>query len=261
MTINDTVMYFADAAKAKNTQISLDPLAFILSAMKAGAYVGIGIILIFTIGHTADPAIRPLAMGATFGIALTLVIFAGSDLFTGYTMYGAQALLSKTINAWGYTRLLFATWIGNLLGSILLALLFILAGGGAMLDAAHDGLLHIVVAKKMAASPIELLSRGILCNWLVCLAIWTSARTKSDTAKCILIFWCLMAFIAAGFEHSVANMTVFALALFSEHGSHVTLQGAAYNLFWVTFGNTVAGALVMGWGYWRIGRSAKTVLG
>ena len=60
----------------------------------------------------------------------------------------------------------------------------------------------------MNAPALELFARAILCNWLVCLAIWTSARMTSDAAKCIAIFWCLYAFIASGFEHSVANMTL-----------------------------------------------------
>lgn len=68
--------------------------------------------------------------------------------------------------------------------------------------------------------------------------------------ECIIIFWCLYAFIASGFEHSVANMTVFSLALFSEHPETISFLGACYNLFWVTIGNTVSGAVLMGTGYW-----------
>jgi len=69
---------------------------------------------------------------------------------------------------------------------------------------------------------------------------------------CILIFWCLFAFIAAGFEHSVANMTIFAVALMSEHPDAVTFTGAAHNLVWVTVGNAISGAGVMGLGYWIV---------
>jgi nitrite transporter NirC len=82
------------------------------------------------------------------------------------------------------------------------------------------------------------------------LALWTSARTTSDSAKCILIFWCLFAFIACGFEHSVANMTVFAVALFGHPPANVTLGGMAYNLLFVTIGNVIGGAVFVGLGYW-----------
>ena len=105
--------------------------------------------------------------------------------------------------------------------------------------------------------PLELLMRGILCNWLVCLALWMSARTKSDAAKCILIFWCLFAFIASGFEHSVANMTLFAIALFGNHPDTVTIGGMFYNLLWVSIGNIIAGVVFMAAAYWQAnGRNA-----
>jgi nitrite transporter len=101
----------------------------------------------------------------------------------------------------------------------------------------------------MNAAPLALSARGALCNWLVCLALWTSARASSDAAKCILIWWCLFAFIAAGFEHSVANMTVFSLALLGAHPPSVTVGGMVYNLLWVTLGNIVGGAGFVAMGY------------
>ncbi len=111
----------------------------------------------------------------------------------------------------------------------------------------------------MNAPAIELLARGILCNWLVCLALWMSGRTKNDAAKCIVIFWCLFAFISSGFEHSIANMTVFAVALLGNHPETVNLLGAFYNLFWVTIGNTISGGIFMALGYWLYaGRNTVT---
>lgn len=252
MTIAETVAHFARYAASKNVALSADPVGFALSAMKAGAYVGIGIVLIFTLGQTADPSWRNLVMGASFGIALTLVIFAGSDLFTGHAMYGAHGWLSGTLRAPAVLRLWAASWGGNLAGSMILAALFVIGGGGVVLQSDGHDLLHKIALKKMSGGAFELVARGMLCNWLVCLAIWTSARSSNDAAKCILIFWCLFAFIASGFEHSVANMTVFSLALMSPHPAEITAAGAGWNLLWVTIGNIVSGALVMGWGYWRI---------
>ena len=83
----DTLDHFAAVAERKAAMIRSHPLPFFVSAMMAGAYVGLGIILIFSVGATLDPAWRRLVMGASFGIALTLVIFAGSELFTGHTMF------------------------------------------------------------------------------------------------------------------------------------------------------------------------------
>ena len=83
----ETVDQFATVAVGKAAFLRRSPLGFWISSMMAGAYVGLGIILIFCVGANVDPSIRPIVMGASFGIALTLVIFAGSDLFTGHTMF------------------------------------------------------------------------------------------------------------------------------------------------------------------------------
>jgi nitrite transporter NirC len=133
-----------------------------------------------------------------------------------------------------------------------------MGGGGQVLKEGADLLLQ-VAGYKIASDPIALLCRGALCNWLVCLALWTSARTRDDTAKCILIFWCLFAFIACGFEHSVANMTIFSVALFWSHNEAISLLGVTYNLFWVTVGNAIGGAVFMALAYWTVaGRPSET---
>ena len=128
------------------------------------------------------------------------------------------------------------------------------AGGGGLVLGGKSPLIVNVAAAKMNAPAIELIARALLCNWLVCLAIWTSARMSNDTAKCIAIFWCLYAFIASGFEHSVANMTLLSIALLTEHPPTVTLGGLGWNLLWVTIGNILSGAGIMGVGYWAASR-------
>jgi nitrite transporter NirC len=239
---------FAALAAAKATYSREKPLAFFVSSMMAGAYVGIGIILIFTLGQQFEPALRPLVMGGCFGIALTLVVFAGSDLFTGHTMFMTIGLARGTVEPTAVARAWLLCWVGNLVGSALLALVFWLGGGGQILKDGAD-LIFAASAAKMGASATALIARGALCNWLVCLALWTSARATSDAAKCILIWWCLFAFIAAGFEHSIANMTIFSIALLGAHPASVTFGGAAYNLLWVTVGNIVGGAGFVAGGY------------
>jgi nitrite transporter len=244
-----TITTFCETAATK-AEISLKrPLAFLVSSAMAGAYVGIGIILIFGLGQAVDPAWRSLVMGTSFGIALTLVVFAGSDLFTGHTMFMTLGVLRGAVTPTSLARTWVFSWAGNLLGAVLLAYIFFLGGGGSVLKEGAD-LIYNVSAAKMHAPALQLVARAALCNWLVCLALWTSARTTSDAAKCILIFWCLFAFIASGFEHSVANMTVFAVALFGHAPATVTIEGAAYNLLFVTIGNVIGGAVFVGLGYW-----------
>jgi nitrite transporter NirC len=250
----ETVDLFAKTAVAKAEFLRRSPLGFTISSMMAGAYVGLGIILIFAVGNAADPDIRPIVMGGSFGIALTLVIFAGSDLFTGHTMFMALGWLQGRTNLRDLTACWGASWGGNLFGCVILAALFV-AGGGGLALAGKNPLIVTVAAAKMNGPALELFARAILCNWLVCLAIWTAARMTSDTAKCIAIFWCLYAFIASGFEHSVANMTLFSIALLAPHPPTVTIGGMAWNLLWVTLGNIVSGAGIMGVGYWAASRT------
>ncbi len=257
----DTVDQFAKTAVAKSAFLRRSPLGFTISSMMAGAYVGMGIILIFCVGNAVDPSIRPVVMGASFGIALTLVIFAGSDLFTGHTMFMTHGWLRGRTSlcelgaCWGLS------WAGNLFGCVILAALFVAGGGSpALLGLGGKApLIVTVAAAKMNAPALELMARAILCNWLVCLAIWTSARMTSDAAKCIAIFWCLYAFIASGFEHSVANMTLLSIALLTEHPATVSLSGLGWNLLWVTIGNAIAGAGIMGLGYWAASRTPAAV--
>jgi len=171
----ETVDQFAAVATAKAAFLRRSPLGFWISSMMAGAYVGLGIILIFCVGANVDPSIRPIVMGASFGIALTLVIFAGSDLFTGHTMFMSLGVLRRRIGLSDLVSSWSMTWVGNLVGAGLLAALFVAGGGGPVLHS-DSQLIMKVAAAKMNAPAIELFARAILCNWLVCLAIWMSAR-------------------------------------------------------------------------------------
>jgi nitrite transporter len=245
----ETIDGFVKAAEKKLAAMRQAPGGFFVSSMLAGAYVGMGIILIFILGGQVPPEFQKLVMGATFGIALTLVVIAGAELFTGHTMFMALrayrgiGTLADLGASWGMT------WAGNLVGALALVALFALGGGSGILSS-PDTLVMKVAAFKMNSPGAALFARAILCNWLVCLAIWMSARVNSDSAKCIVIFWCLLAFIASGFEHSVANMTLLGLALAGNHPETVSLGGFAWNLGWVTLGNAVGGAIFVAGAYY-----------
>jgi nitrite transporter len=243
-----TIESFVKSAQAKLGHANSSPAGFFVASMLAGAYVGFGILLIFVLGSSVPPEWRKLVMGVSFGIALTLVVIAGAELFTGHTMFMALRRYSGQGSYGDIAKTWTITWIGNLAGSVLLAALFALGGGSGILDK-PDGFLMTVAAGKMSAPWFVLLARAILCNWLVCLALWMSARVQSESAKCIVIFWCLFAFIACGFEHSIANMTVLAIAMFGNHPETVTIAGFAYNMLWVTLGNIIGGAVFVAGSY------------
>ncbi|PZD94421.1 nitrite transporter NirC [Paenibacillus sambharensis] len=226
---------------------------YLLAAALAAVYVGIGIILIFTIGAplaAAGSPVTSMLMGMSFGIALTLVVFAGAELFTGNNMYFTMATLAGKTTWKDTLRNWFYCYFGNLAGALFFCLLIL--GTGLFAHVEPGSLLFTAAAKKMHLSYSEAFFRGILCNWLVCLSLWTAMRAKEDTAKLILIFWMLFAFIASGYEHSIANMTVLSLALMLPHPDTITLAGWFHNMIPVTLGNIVGGAFFVGTMYWLI---------
>lgn len=247
---------FSNHAAEKVKILEQRPIVIWIGGLLAGAYVGIGIILIMVLGTDTPPEFRKLVMGATFSIALMLVFFAGAELFTGYTMYTAFGVLKKRFTVYRAIQVCTVVWLANLVGALLLAWMYKLGGG--VLTESPDTVLQLIAYKKMNASAVQLFFNGILCNWLVCLAIWMAARMKSDTTKYIAMFWCLFAFIASGYEHSVANMTVFSLALLGPDVQGIDLAGAGFNLFWVTLGNVVSGVVFMGMGYWYMSQTSDS---
>lgn len=236
-----TITGFADRAAAEAVAIRRSPLGFFVGAMLAGTYIGIAMILAISTAAGLPAGVRPLVMGATFGLGLLLTVFAGGELFTGYVMYLGFGLMRRTISWADAALLLVVVWIGNFVGALLLSALFI-AGGGGQVFANAATMFNAYAAHKVEADGLALLCRAILCNWLVCLAIWAAARVTGDAAKCIVMGWILLAFVAAGFEHSVANMTALTLGYFSP-GETIAIPGILHNLAYVTLGNII-GALV-----------------
>src|SRR3569623_1653608 len=251
----ETITVVAATARAKANLLSRSPLSYLVLAMLAGAYIGFGIILVFSIGAplaAAGSAAVKVVMGASFGIALSLVIFAGSELFTGNNMVMAVGSLtgevswSRTLAVWG------ACGGGNLLGSLLLA--YAAVQTGRLSKAPLKDFLATAALAKINAPFGERFFRGLLCNTLVCLAVWTGLRTKDDTAKLGMNFWCLFAFIGAGYEHSVANMTLLGMNLLGAHDPRITWGGFVHHLEPVTLGNIVGGAVVGGAAYFFVAR-------
>ena len=239
------------AAEKKVEALDRSLPRYLVMAALAGAYIGLGIALIFAIGAPLSAANSPftkVVMGASFGIALSLVILGGAELFTGNAMvlpfgsFAGRTTWSGLARLWGWSL------VGNLIGSIALAAL--LAWSGSFAGDPQRTFVENTAQAKMNLPFATAFVRGILANWLVCLAVWCSFRTTSDMAKLTMVFWCLFAFIGAGFEHSVANMTLLALALFQPHADTLTWMGYVNNLVPVTLGNAVGGAIFVAGAYW-----------
>lgn len=243
----------ASIAKNKENLLEENSLGYIMSSMLAGIYVGFGILLIFTIGGFLQPTGTPstkILMGVSFGIALSLVLVAGSELFTGNNLIMMVGSLNKKVSWKGSLKVWLYSYIGNFLGSILLAILYVKSK--LPTESVADFIISGSQA-KIDAGFTPLLIRGILCNMLVCLAVWCFFKLKNETAKLIMIFWCLFAFITIGMEHSIANMTLITIA-FMLPNSGISIAGIFKNLIPVTIGNFIGGAIFIGWVYWYIAK-------
>lgn len=164
------------AAKAKVNLLKTNKLGYFISSMLAGLYVGMGIMLIFTIGGllggSGSPATK-IVMGVSFGVALSLVIMAGSELFTGNNFIMTAASLRKEVKWTDTINIWIVCFIGNLVGSIIAGYLFYATG----LTAGPVGeFIAKTSAAKMSVPFLPLLVRGIFCNILVCLATWCSFK-------------------------------------------------------------------------------------
>lgn len=257
LLINKFILKIVDSAEEKAQLLHRSFIRYFILSMLSGVYIGFGVILVFSIGAplkaTGSPWLRAL-MGASFALALTLVIFAGSELFTGNNMTMTIGSLAKRVSWIDTLKVWLASFIGNLAGSLLLALMMV--GTGLTVTPPLKDFILSVSADKMTAPFSQLFIRGILCNMLVCLAIWMATRAREETARLILIFWCLFGFIGPGFEHSVANMTLLGMGLFTPNDNPmVTWMGFANNLVPVTLGNTVGGSVFIGAAYWFISQN------
>lgn len=252
----DSIEKISNSAENKVNLLKSSKGKYFLSSALAGLYVGLGILLIFTIGGLLSQANSPfvrILMGLSFGIALSLVIMAGSELFTGNNLIMTIGVLEKKVRLSQLISIHLYSFFGNLAGSICLALIFAYSG---LIDGSTGAFILKTAKAKMELPLLQLFLRGILCNILVCLAVWCSFRLKEETGKLIMIFWCLFAFITTGYEHSVANMTLLSAALLTPGAVGVSVAGFIYNLAWVTLGNIIGGALFVAVSYWYISRKS-----
>jgi len=244
----ETIDALGERAAARVAASRASILGHIAGSILAGMYVGAAIVLILILGSTAPRDVQRLVMAVSFGGALTMVIFAGSELFTGSNLILTLGVASRRVRFRDLVLNWVLTWIGNLLGSAMVAVMVTQA---RVLDAEPiRSFVLSVVDRKMHLAPEALFWRAVLANWLVCLGVWMSARSKSDAARILLIWWSMFTFIACGYEHSVANMCGLLLGLLQPHGTSITFNGYAYNLGIVTAGNIVGGAALVGGLYW-----------
>eukprot|EP00304_Pavlova_gyrans_P008262 CAMPEP_0206038274 /NCGR_PEP_ID=MMETSP1466-20131121/3996_1 /ASSEMBLY_ACC=CAM_ASM_001126 /TAXON_ID=44452 /ORGANISM="Pavlova gyrans, Strain CCMP608" /LENGTH=257 /DNA_ID=CAMNT_0053412867 /DNA_START=209 /DNA_END=982 /DNA_ORIENTATION=+ len=234
-----------DGAIASGTvKGDMPPAKIVLLGMVAGVHIGFGACLAVMVGgavpaiKAANPGLQRIIQGAfglPFGLLMTTI--SGAELFTGNTaivmtsfLHGKTSLL-KLLKSWS------CSWVGNLIGSLFIAWLFYLSG------VMHSGVMATASAKA-SLTFVEAFVRGILCNWLVCMAVWMAAGCQDLVSKAVAIWFPVSAFIALGLEHSVANMFIIPMGMMM--GAKITVSDLLLkNLLPVTLGNTVGGAIAV----------------
>jgi formate transporter len=247
------------ARKAEDVGVAkagLGPLRMFALAVLAGAFIALG--AIFSTTATAGSAgvipfgLARLAGGLVFSLGLILVVIAGAELFTGNNLI-VMAWASGKVS----TSLMLRNWaivyVGNFVGSILTAILMFFSeqytfGSGAI------GLNALTIANaKSGLEFVPALMLGVLCNALVCLAVWLCMSARTTTDKILAILFPITAFVAAGFEHSIANMYFIPIGLL--------IKGGAGEAFWTTIGKTAADFPNLTWANFFLANLLPVTLG
>jgi formate/nitrite transporter len=247
-------------AKSKMTILNNLILAFL-----AGAYIGFGAILALKCAGGMPAAtwgsLQRIVFGGVFPVGLLLVLLAGADLFTGDCMFMPSAVWRHKLGINGFVRVLILAYIGNLVGGLVIARLT--AYTGLLSDQSSAAYAVGVANSKCVLSFGVALVRGIFCNWLVCLAIYLALAASDGVSKMVLMWPPILAFVALGFEHSIANMTFIPLGIYlGSAESYLAMTGVPAltatwsgffitNLIPVTIGNFIGGSFFVGLLYYK----------
>lgn len=207
-------------------------------AVLAGAFIALGAAAYTMVMTGADPGFGPHRFlgGVVFSLGLVLVVVGGAELFTGNALMTMAAVDGK-IGLRELSRAWAIVYAGNLAGALAIAALF---AGTGLLDGPMGETARAIAEAKAALDPAAAFFRAILCNVLVCLAVWLSLASRSASGKLMAVILPVAAFVLLGLEHSIANMFFFPQALFA--GAEIGLDRILSNLAVVTLGNIVGGA-------------------
>lgn len=248
----ETTAARVDTIGVAKTRLPL--LSLLMLSVLAGAFIGLGALYFVLV--KSDPSLgfaaKQILGGLVFGLGLILVVVAGAELFTGNNLL-AMAWADGKIS----TRDLLRNWaivcVGNFLGAVGLALLVVFSRHPEMNDGAIAQEYLRIAAAKVAMPFWTAFFRGVLCNVLVCVAVWMALAGRSVIDKAVAIVFPISAFVAAGFEHSVANMYLIPIAMLLQTFEHISMTantitwiGFFHNLVPVILGNIVGGSVLVG---------------
>jgi formate transporter len=234
-----------------------------IAGILGGAFISLGAFAAMMASHSIENiGVSKLVAGSIFPVGLILIIICGGELFTGNALL-VVALIEKKISLKQMLRNWGIVYLGNFIGALTIAILVASSGIFDTNLGKFGGYAVKVAANKGSLTFIKALSSGILCNLLVCLAVWGSYAAADVASKILIIWFPIMTFIVSGFEHSVANMYYFSIGIINKGNpayietSHaidkignLDIAHALYNIVPVTIGNIIGGAVFVGLAYW-----------
>ncbi|MDR3411230.1 MAG: formate/nitrite transporter family protein [Formivibrio sp.] len=237
--------YVEKAAHSGVRKLSLlqtDPGRYLTRSILAGMYLSIVLFTFWCLTYNLhDVSFGKVIASAFFGVGLTIIVFTNTELFTSNNMYLAVSS-AEGQTSWGQALFLWVVcYFGNLIGALIVAGL--LYGAGSLNELPLDHALYTGAAHKVHQAASVIFFKGILANWVVCLAVRLAMRCKDDAAKILILVLVVFIFLYLGFEHSIANMGTFSMSLLG-HGQ-ITLSEALYNLAFCTMGNIVGGVVLL----------------
>jgi formate/nitrite transporter len=244
----------AHAGVAKGAEKARLPASkAVVAGFLAGAYIAFGGLLAITVSSGLDPAtwgtLPTLFTGSVFALGLVLVVLAGSELLTGnmalvpVAAFARRASLKDLLANFGWVL------IGNLLGSMFVAYFLAVETGVVTAELPLDRLAGIASAKGIEETEWQIFLRALGCNWLVCLAVWMALGAEDVAGKVLAIFFPIMAFVAMGFDHVVANMFFLPAAIFA-NVPDITWWDAIHNWIFAFLGNLVGAVVFVSGAYW-----------
>ncbi len=255
----------AGASKA-----SRDAIALVVLGILAGAFIALGanfMTVVLTGSGDLPWGVMRMLAGLAFSLGLILVIIGGAELFTGDSLM-VVACASRRITLSALLRAWALVYAGNILGAVATAVLVFLSGQHAFAGGAVGKVAIAIAAGKASLPTVQLFFLAVLCNVLVCLAVWMSFGARTTADKVAVIVPPVTAFVAAGFEHSIANLYLLPYGLILKawagpdlwasadagvaSASALTAVAALHNIAIATIGNLVGGSLMVGAVYWFV---------
>jgi formate/nitrite transporter len=228
----------------------------LVASFLAGAYIAFGALLATTTTAGMDPKIwgtlPTFFAGTVFSVGLILVVIAGSELLTGNMALVPLAAFKGRVPLMSLFRNFGLVTIGNLLGSLFVAYFLAVKSGVVTSDPlVLERLGKIANLKGVKESEFQIFLRAVGCNWLVCLAVWMALAAQDVAGKILAIFFPIMAFVAMGFDHVVANMFFLPAAIFANVPG-IGWDDALHNWVFAFLGNLVGAAIFVSGAYWYL---------